>query len=474
MVELMAQDAAAVDPASLTALTPEVISRQATINVGTIGHVAHGKSTVVKAISGVQTVRFKNELERNITIKLGYANAKIYKARPRQPKAEEEGASAPAPSYPMYTSRGSSHADAFTDPVSGVEYVLRRHVSFVDCPGHDILMATMLNGAAVMDGALLLVAGNETCPQPQTSEHLAAVEIMRLKNIIILQNKVDLVKADAALAQQEQIRKFVVGTVADSAPILPISAVLRYNVDLVCEYLVHKIPVPVRDFTSAPRLIVIRSFDVNKPGQDVAGLQGGVAGGSVLQGVLRVGDEVEVRPGIVTRRENPDGTAVAVCAPILSRISSLCAESNALQYAVPGGLIGVGTRIDPTLTRADRLVGQVLGLRGQLPEVFAEIEISYYLLRRLLGVKTSDGGKQAKVQKLARGEILMVNIGSTGTGGKVEGAKSDLAKISLTQPVCTSEGEKIALSRRVDKHWRLIGWGEIKRGKKIEVLDPER
>ena len=148
-------------------------------------------------------------------------------------------------------------------------------------------MATMLNGAAVMDGALLLVAGNETCPQPQTSEHLAAVEIMRLKNIIILQNKVDLVKADAALAQQEQIRKFVVGTVADSAPILPISAVLRYNVDLVCEYLVHKIPVPVRDFTSAPRLIVIRSFDVNKPGQDVAGLQGGVAGGSVLQGVLR-------------------------------------------------------------------------------------------------------------------------------------------------------------------------------------------
>jgi len=470
----MVQDAAAVDPANLTALTPEVISRQATINVGTIGHVAHGKSTVVKAISGVQTVRFKNELERNITIKLGYANAKIYKARPRQPKAEGEVASAPVSSYPMYTSRGSSHADAFTDPVSGVEYVLRRHVSFVDCPGHDILMATMLNGAAVMDGALLLVAGNETCPQPQTSEHLAAVEIMRLKNIIILQNKVDLVKADAALAQQEQIRKFVVGTVADSAPILPISAVLRYNVDLVCEYLVHKIPVPVRDFTSAPRLIVIRSFDVNKPGQDVAGLQGGVAGGSVLQGVLRVGDEVEVRPGIVTRRENPDGTAVAVCAPILSRISSLCAESNALRYAVPGGLIGVGTRIDPTLTRADRLVGQVLGLRGQLPGVFAEIEISYYLLRRLLGVKTSDGGKQAKVQKLARGEILMVNIGSTGTGGKVEGAKSDLAKISLTQPVCTSEGEKIALSRRVDKHWRLIGWGEIKRGKKIEVLDPDR
>ena len=170
-------------------------------------------------------------------------------------------------------------------------------MSFVDCPGHDILMATMLNGAAVMDAAFLLVSSAETCPQPQTSEHLAAVEIMRLENIIILQNKVDLVKEDAAKAQHEQIRKFVAGTVADSAPVIPISAVLKYNIDVVCEYIVHKIPVPRRDFVSSPRLIVIRSFDVNKPGQDVKSLQGGVAGGSILQGVLKVNDEVELRPG---------------------------------------------------------------------------------------------------------------------------------------------------------------------------------
>jgi len=399
-------------------------------------------------------VRFKNELERNITIKLGYANAKIY-----QGKALEDEDN---PTGPIYTSRGSSHKDTFIE--GGREYQLRRHLSFVDCPGHDILMATMLNGAAVMDAALLLIAGNETCPQPQTSEHLAAVEIMRLQHIIILQNKVDLVKPDAAAAQHEQIRKFVAGTVADSAPILPISAVLRYNMDILCEYLVRKIPLPVRDFTSQSRLIVIRSFDVNRPGQDVSNLQGGVACGSILQGVLRVGDEIEVRPGIVQKQDDQ-----IVCSPIYSKISSLYAEQNDLQFAVPGGLIGVGTRIDPTLTRADRLVGQVLGLRDQLPDVFSEIEISYYLLRRLLGVKTSDGGKQAKVQKLTKNEILMVNIGSTATGGKVAAVKGDAAKITLTQPVCTEEGEKIALSRRVDKHWRLIGWGQIRRGVKIEV-----
>jgi translation initiation factor 2 subunit 3 len=325
----------------------------------------------------------------------------------------------------------------------------------------------MLNGAAVMDAALLLVAGNEPCPQPQTSEHLAAVEIMRLENILILQNKVDLVKPDQARAQHEQIRKFVAGTVAGNAPVIPISAVLKYNIDAVCEYIAHAIPTPVRDFTSTPRLIVIRSFDVNKPGEDVVNLKGGVAGGSILQGVLRLEDEVEVRPGIVTK----DAEGMVTATPIYSRVCSLLAEKNQLEYAVPGGLIGVGTHIDPTLTRADRLVGQVLGLKGQLPDVFIEVEISFYLLRRLLGVKTSEGAKQAKVQKLQKQEILMVNIGSTATGGKVLAVKADLAKILLTQPVCTTEGEKIALSRRVDKHWRLIGWGQIRRGARVEVAD---
>jgi len=357
-------------------------------------------------------------------------------------------------------SRGSSHIDEFTDEKG--KWELRRHVSFVDCPGHDILMATMLNGAAVMDAALLLVAGNESCPQPQTSEHLAAVEIMKLKNLIILQNKIDIVKEDAAIAQFDQIRQFVAGTVADKAPIIPISAVLKYNIDVVCEYMVKHIPVPLRDFTSSPHMIVIRSFDVNKPGEDIENLKGGVAGGSILRGILKLDDEIEVRPGIVSKRS--DGTTK--CVPIVTKIVSLFAEANDLNYAVPGGLIGVGTKIDPTLTRADRLVGHVLGIKGSLPGVYSEVEINFYLLRRLLGVKAAEGGKTQKVHKLNKSEVLLINIGSTSTGGKVVALKGDLAKVQLLIPVCTQEGEKVALSRRVEKHWRLIGWGQIKRGSK--------
>lgn len=208
--------------------------------------------------------------------------------------------------------------------------------SFVDCPGHDILMSTMLSGAAVMDAALLLIAGNESCPQPQTSEHLAAIEIMKLNHIIILQNKVDLMREASAEEHYQSILKFIRGTVADGSPIIPISAQLKYNIDAINEALVSKIPVPIRDFTATPHMIVIRSFDVNKPGAEIEDLKGGVAGGSILTGVLKLGDEIEIRPGIVTRTD--EGIK---CKPIFSRIVSLFAENNDLKFAVPGGLIGI-------------------------------------------------------------------------------------------------------------------------------------
>uniref|UniRef100_A0A2K5Z4D2 protein-synthesizing GTPase n=1 Tax=Mandrillus leucophaeus TaxID=9568 RepID=A0A2K5Z4D2_MANLE len=404
---LSRQDLTTLDVTKLTPLSHEVISRQATINIGTIGHVAHGKSTVVKAISGVHTIRFKNELERNITIKLGFC-----------PRPE------------CYRSCGSSTPDEFPTDIAGTKGNFKsvRHVSFVDCPGHDVLMATMLNGAAVMDAAFLLIAGDDSCPQPQTSEHLAAIEIMTLKHILILQNKIDLVKESQAKEQYEQILAFL-------APIIPILAQLKYNIEVVCEYIVKKIPVSPRDFTSEPGLIVIKSFDVDKPGCEVDDLNGGVAGGSILKGVLTVGQEIEVRPGIVSK----DSEGKLMC-----------------------GLTGVGTKIDPTLCRADRMVGQVLGTVRALPEIFTELEISYFLLRRLLGVCTEGDKKAAKVQKLSKNEVLMVNIGSLLTGGRVSAVKADLGKIVLTNPVCTEVGEKIALSRRVEKHWRLIGWGQIR------------
>ena len=432
------------DVSMISPLLPEIMYNQATINIGTIGHVAHGKSTVVKALSGVNTVRFKKELERNITIKLGYANAKIYKSdkccRPM-----------------CYTSEGSRRGDILLK--EGIEYNLSRHVSFVDCPGHDILMNTMLSGASVMDAALLFIAADEPCPQPQTEEHLAAMELMQLKNIIILQNKIDLVTEVDAKNQYNDIKRFVKGTIAEDAPVIPISAQLKYNMDVLCEY-ITKIPIPLRDFASSPQLTIIRSFDVNKPGWNVEQLRGGVIGGSISKGILKVGQKIEIRPGLIENK----GNGSVRCKPIYSEVISLFTEQNELSYAIPGGLIAIGTKIDPMLCKSDRMVGQVLGSVGHLPGVYNIFEISYQLFKRYFGVNQGCKEKSSKIKKPCLNENLTVNIGSYSTRCMVLGLKEDLMKIKLTNPVCTDLGVKVSLSRRIENHWRLIGWGKIRKG----------
>ena len=299
---------------------------------------------------------------RNITIKLGYANAKLYKC-PTCPPPQ------------CYKSHKSGKADNITCTVEGcgAPMVLYRHVSFVDCPGHDTLMATMLAGAAVMDAALLLVAGNQPYPQPQTREHLIAVDIMRLEHIIVLQNKIDIVMKDKVqvIKQQEEIKKSLSSGSGAAAPIIPISAQLKYNIDVVVDFLC-RIPIPAREFTVPPYLIVIRSFDVNKPGEDAEHFKGGVAGGTILKGCLKVGDEIAIRPGKLTRSTSTGKTSWT---EIRSIIKALRADENELMYAIPGGLIAVGTKIDPQFTRSDNMVGQIIGYPGKMPQVFIEIDV---------------------------------------------------------------------------------------------------
>lgn len=431
-------------------LCREILEKQPTINIGTIGHVAHGKSTLVKAISGIKTVRFKSELVRNITIKLGYANAKIYKCNNNL--CERPG---------NYKSTGS---DVFDEQIChcGSSMTLKRHISFVDCPGHGVLMSTMLNGASVMDAAFLLIASNEEFPQPQTLEHIAAIEIANLKNLIIVQNKVDLVKETDAIIQYEKIMNFMKDTKNTNSPIVPVSAHHKYNIDVLCEYIINKIPIPKRDLISTPRMSIIRSFDVNRPGKDINTMKGGICGGSITRGIFRLGDEIEIRPGII----DIDTKGIISYNPIFSRIISLSAESNNLEFAIPGGLIGIGTNIDPILTKGDHLVGQILGHKGTLPDVYTELEINFFLLRKIVG-----SNSEKKTRKLEKGEHLMINSGSMTTGGKITAIKNDMAKISLiNKPLCLEIGDKIALSRRIDKHFRLIGYGKISNGKLCDSI----
>ena len=436
------------DPSKITPLTPEIMSRQATMNIGTIGHVAHGKTTLVRAISGIQTTKHKIEKERNITYFLGYANAKLYKC-PKCPDLE------------AYKAYGSSMEDQPKCDKCGEKLELLRHISFVDCPGHDILMATMLNGASVMDAALLLIASNIQCPQPQTREHLAAVENMDLENIIIIQNKIDLIKEDAAKENYNQIKAFVKGTKASKSPVIPISAQYKYNIEAVIYYLCN-LPIPKRDFISPPRFIIIRSFDINKPGTDAENLQGGVAGGTLTRGIIRLGEIVEIKPGIISK--NDEGKSVVQT--LYSRIVSLKTETNDLLYAVPGGLIGVGLKVDPFLTSKNKLNGRILGHPGKLPDIYASIVVKTHLMSRYVGTKGVDKNS-AHVGEIKYKEVLLINVGSTSIASLVvdiSGENRDIVKFSLTPPVCAEIGETVAFSRKLGHSWRLIGWGKVLEG----------
>ena len=122
---------------------------------------------------------------------------------------------------------------------------------------------------------------------------------------------------------------------------------------------------PERDTESDPIMYVARSFDVNKPGTDIDALVGGVIGGSVIRGTFKPRDKAEIRPGINVAKDKKGNVNYK---PLVVTIESISAGEEKLDKAIAGGLIAIGTDMDPAMTKADGLVGQIIGHVGKLPE----------------------------------------------------------------------------------------------------------
>jgi translation initiation factor 2 subunit 3 len=405
---------------------------QPEISIGLVGHVDHGKTTLVKALSGKWTDTHSEELKRGITIRLGYADATFYKCS----KCKGTDAYSVSEKCPKCGGKGKK----------------LRSVSFVDAPGHESLMATMLCGSAIIDAALLIVAANEQCPQPQTKEHLMALGIIGIKNLIIIQNKIDLVSEKDAKKNYVQIKKFIAGTPFKGTPIIPISAQHSINVDILIEAIEKLFKTPKRDPNKDPLMFIARSFDINKPGLDISKLNGGVLGGALKQGKLSVGQEIEVLPGYEVEEKNKK-----VWKPITTKIEGLMAGGSPVEEMLPGGSMAVLTQLDPSITKSDTLAGGIVGEKGKLPPVWYDLELEIHLLERVVGAKD-----KLVVEPIKKGEILMLNVNAAATVGVVQELSKNIVKCALKRPVCAENESRVTISRRFGNRWRLIGFGIIK------------
>ncbi len=385
------------------------------INIGIVGHIDHGKTTLLQRLSGKWASTHSEELKRGITIKLGYADVVIY---------EDKGE--------YNTKKGKAV----------------RRVSFVDAPGHEMLMATMLSGAAMIDAAILVVAANEGI-KPQTREHLIALQAKKIEKLIVVQNKIDLVDEKMAEKNYGEIKNLLKGKY-DSAEIIPVSAQQGVNVGEVLRA-IAEIEIPKRDESGIPRFVVARSFDINKPGTSPEKLSGAVLGGTLKSGILKTGEEIEIKPGRLIKEDDRYRYEV-----VKTKILGLFRGSEKVKELTPGGSASIETELDMSLGKGDALSGGVASVVGKLPETTQNLKIKYKLFPEVFGLK-----EKTDVSEIKPSETLMLSINTSITGGFVKRIKGEEFEIDLRVPVVPFKGDNVGIARNINNHWRLIGYGEI-------------
>lgn len=395
---------------------------QADMNIGMLGHVDHGKTTLTKALTGKWTDTHSEEIKRGISIRLGYADAYLYQCE----------------------KTGKFYSNEEECKKAGGKPKLLRKISIVDAPGHETLMTTVISATSILDGVVFLIAANEPCPQPQTAEHLLVLNSTGIKKVIVVQTKIDLVSKEQAIENYKQIKEFLKGTTAENAPIVPVAANYGTNIDVLLKTVHEVMAAPERDDNAQLRLYASRSFDINRPGTSINDLDGGVVGGSIIQGSLNLGDEIEIKPGIAKKEGGKP-------LPVSCSVQSLREGNDELKKATPGGLVAIGTTLDPSLTKSDALVGAVIGRKGEVPDPTDTISVKYSMLPR----------KDIQNMPLRENEPVVVNVHTSTGVGFITKLSKGTATIKLKKPTVVYKDMHVALSMRVGQRWMLSAWGQI-------------
>lgn len=412
--------------------------KQAVINIGMIGHVSNGKTTLTKNLTGILTQKRKDELQANMTIKLGYANTKIFKC---------DDCDNPE----CYQSTGSSVMEHMCTNCNGPTKLLT-HISITDVPGHNSFMSTMLNGTCVMDKAILVEScGNdENMPAPQTAEHFKITKEIGVETIFACLNKTDLmIKSKQKIPHlMKKIRNFV----GKDIPIIPISGSQALNIDVVCEYLAN-IKFPKKDLSSGFRMTVVRSFNCNSPNTKISELKGGVLGGALSRGTMKLGEDVLVYPGFISKNKNADNDNEPEWSysPFNCKILSLSSERNSLEYAIPGGFIGVQLDIDPGIACDDTLAGQMIVKKSDNMDhvrVCEALKIKYTNLN-------NDG------VKIKKNDNILISCNSNKLQCSVMKASGENLTLKLEKPLCIELGDKLTVLLSEDNAVNICGYGVI-------------
>jgi len=401
----------------------KIIKCQPIINIGCLGSVSDGKSTLVAKLTGIKTQRHTDELKRNITINQGYGNLKIF-----------------------YDNVNYYTTDS-TGDMSDCQLV--NHVSFVDCPGHQELIQTMLSSIVLMDGAIIVVAVNQPLTQkPQLIQHLAAAKLGKINKIIVCMNKIDLVSKEILLERKTELDKML--EEYDIKPFAIIPTCFNKNINM--KYVIRAIMelFNPNDYItrgeSEPLFRISRSFDINKPGTSYDQVVGGVIGGSLFNGKLVVGDKIEIRPGQVSKSK--DGKFI--CTPIISTIESIKTDTTELNEIIPGGLIGIRTDLDPYYCKHNGLSGQVVGKVGTLPDILNDVTLK-------LNIVTTFGFNW--IPKLK--DQMMLQIGTKTCEASLYKINKDVFTFNFTKPFCVSKDQHIIVCYMLNKVLKIVGEGYL-------------
>lgn len=402
-------------------LITKVMIDQPVINLGVIGHVANGKSSLVKALTGVSTQKHSSELKRNITVRLGYANGKIWKCTSCKEPMCFQPTSSDTYDHLCVHCKSETH--------------LVIHFSLVDCPGHNTLTETMLNGTCLMDYTILVEScANETIPAIQTAEHYSVTKEVGIKTIFSCLNKCDLFSKEREKIKDSltKLRNFIND---DDVPLIPTCCTTGLNIDVICHY-ITQIPIPIKDVSHNTKMLVIRTFNINLPDTKIISIKGGVIGGSLVRGIIKIGDTMKIFPGFIKMKEEPTkDDSVWFYKPLECKVINIHSDKNKLHMAIPGGLIGVELDIDPALCGSNKLVGNVVFKDGftNTVNVFEEIKVEYNMIMSCKII-------------LNKKDIIHINVNSNNVKCEITKVRESYVILKLEKPVCVELGDKISMS----------------------------